>query len=262
MIISSRFARIAIPLSTAEPPALPSEERADRTSPRNYFPLRPSLAILASMNRTHLRVAMVVSCTFFAAAALAENANTTTPKQPVATVAGQPIYDDDLLPTVQGQLLPLRNQEYEIKKRALDNLIEQRLLENAAKESGLTTDKLLQQEVDAKVQEPTDAEVEAYYLAQKERLNRPLDEGLKTQLRQSLKQAKIQQLRQDYLKRLRSDSKVVVLLSPPKIQIGYDPKRLRGNPKAPVMIVEFSDYHLDPAHSEVPATHGSPCLSV
>jgi len=38
---------------------------------------------------------------------------------------------DDLLPSVQGQLLPLRNHEYEIKKKALDSLTEQKLLEKA-----------------------------------------------------------------------------------------------------------------------------------
>ncbi len=32
---------------------------------------------------------------------------------------------------MQGQLFPLRNQEYEIKKKALDNLIEQKLLDPA-----------------------------------------------------------------------------------------------------------------------------------
>ena len=156
-------------------------------------------------------------------------------------IGGQTIYEDDLLSAAQGQLLPLRNQEYEIKKRALDNLIEQKLLEKAAKEKGVSSEKLVQQEVEAKVQDPTDGEVEAYYLAQKDRLNRPLEE-VKTQLRQSLKQARIQQARQEFLKQLRAESKVSVLLAPPKIQVGFDPKRLRGNPKAPVMIVEFSDY--------------------
>ena len=38
---------------------------------------------------------------------------------------------DDLLPSVQGQLLPLRNHEYEIKKKALDSVTEQKLLEEA-----------------------------------------------------------------------------------------------------------------------------------
>ena len=40
------------------------------------------------------------------------------PKATVATVGGEPFYDWDLTP-VQGQL-PLRNQEYNIKKKALD----------------------------------------------------------------------------------------------------------------------------------------------
>jgi len=195
---------------------------------------------------------LLLSCLCCVAAGSAQNAETPKPKQPVATVEGQTIYDEDLAPSVEGQLLPLRNQEYEIKKKALDNLIEQKLLENAAKEKGLTSDKLLQQEVDAKVQEPSDDEIEGYYLAQAGRLNRPLDDALKTQLRQSIKQAKIQQLRQDYMKRLHSDNKVVVLLSPPRVQVAYDPKRLRGNPKAPVMIVEFSDYQCPYCHQVEP----------
>ena len=201
-----------------------------------------TIQVFSCVHMCYFRLALLLCISsFFAATSLAQNADATKPKATVATVGGDPIYDEELTPTVQGQLLPLRTQEYEIKKRALDSLIEQKLLEKAAKKNGITTEKLLAQEVDAKAQDPSDAEVEAYYLAQKDRLNRPLDE-IKVQLRQSLKQAKLQQARQDYMKSLRMGSEVVVLLTPPKIQVGYDPKRLRGNPKAPVMIVEFSDY--------------------
>src|ERR1700747_1107325 len=55
------------------------------------------------------------------------------------------------------------------------------------------------------------------------------------------------------MKRLHSDSNVAILLSPPRVHVGYDPKRLRGNPKAPVMIVEFSDYQC-PYCQQVEAT--------
>jgi len=182
---------------------------------------------------------------FFAATTVAQNAETSKPKQAVATVDGQALYDEDLAPSVQGQLLPLRNQEYEIKRKALDNLIEQKLLEAAAKKKGLTTEKLLAQEVDSKIPDPSDAEIEGYYLGL--RTKSPLAEA-KTQLRDSLKQAKSQKARQDYLKSLRADSKVVVLLSAPRVEVGYDPTRVRGNPKAPVMIVEFSDYQCPYCH--------------
>ena len=153
---------------------------------------------------------IAVSCT-----ALAQSADSSKLKKPVAVVDGQNIYDEDLASSVQGQLMPLRNQEYEIKKKALDTMIEQKLLEKAAKDKNLTTEKLLAQEVGARVPEPTDSEVEAYYLAQKDRLNRPLSD-VKAQLRQSLKQARAQQLRQDYIKSLRTGSNVTVLLAPPK----------------------------------------------
>ncbi len=201
---------------------------------------------------SHFRVALLLCMSaFFAATSVAQNAETPKPKQPVATVEGQTIYDEDLAPTVEGQLQPLRNQEYEIKRKALDNLIEQKTLEAAAKKKGLTTEKLLDQEVNSKVPEPSDAEIEGYYLAQKDRLNRPLGD-VRAQVKQSLKQAKIQQARQDYLKTLRADSKVVVLLSAPRIDVAYDPARVRGNPKAPVMIVEFSDYQCPYCHQVEP----------
>ncbi|PYV25722.1 MAG: thioredoxin, partial [Acidobacteria bacterium] len=178
---------------------------------------------------------------------MAQNAETSKPKQAVATVDGRTIYDDDLAPSVQGQLLPLRNQEYEIKRKALDTLIEQKLLEAAAKKKGLTTEKLLAQEVDSKVPDPSDAEIEGYYWGRKERISRPLAD-MKSQLRDALKQVKAQQARQDYLKTLRADSNVLVLLSAPRVEVGYDPARVRGNPKAPVMIVEFSDYQCPYCH--------------
>jgi protein-disulfide isomerase len=211
------------------------------------------IQIYSSVLMSHFRVVILVSMfAFFAATSLAQNAETPKPKQPVATVDGQPITDEDLASSVEGQLQPLRNQEYEIKRKALDSLIEQKMLERAAKAKGITTEQLLHQEVDIKAKDPSDDEIQGYYLAQAARLNRPLDGALKTQLRLSIKQAQMQQLRQDYINTLRSDNKVVVLLSPPKIQVAYDPNRLRGNAKAPVMIIEFSDYQCPYCHSVEP----------
>jgi protein-disulfide isomerase len=54
------------------------------------------------------------------------------------------------------------------------------------------------------------------------------------------------------MKALRADSKVVVLLSAPRVEVAYDPARVRGNPKAPVMILEFSDYQCPYCHQVEP----------
>lgn len=205
------------------------------------------------MKTTPLSAALSL-CFFLVAATAAVPAQTsqaTKLKQPIATVDGKSIYEDDLNSSVQGQLMPLRTQEYDIKRKALDSLIEQRLLEDAARKKGVTTEQLLAQEVDAKVAAPSDAEIEGYYFALRERINRPLSD-VKTQLESSLRQSKIQQARQDYMKSLRTQSNVAVLMSPPKVDVAYDPARVRGNPQAPVMIVEFSDYQCPYCHQAEP----------
>ncbi len=156
-------------------------------------------------------------------------------------VAGQPIYDDDLLPFVQAQVFQLRVQEYEVKSKALENLVNQKLLEAEAKKKGIPTEKVLAQEVDAKVPEPSEAELKALYIVQKQQLGKPFDE-LRPQLQQLLKKSKIQEAREDYYKRLREQAGVFIFLQKPRVQVAYDPARLRGDPKAPVVIVEFSDF--------------------
>ncbi len=184
---------------------------------------------------------LLLACLLLAPICIAQDSESAKSKKPIAVVAGQAIYEDDLLPTVASQLMPLRKQEYQVKKQALDNLVNQKLLEAEAKKKGISTSKLLEQEVDSKVAEPTDAELNAVYLTQKGQLNRPFSE-VKAQLQQSLKQAKVQQARQDYLQNLREQATVSILLQPPRVEVSYDPERVRGNPKAPVIIVEFSDF--------------------
>jgi protein-disulfide isomerase len=160
---------------------------------------------------------------------------------PIAIVGGQPIHEKDIAPHIQGQLRDLRNQEYQIKSQIVEGLINQKLVAAEAEKRGLTVDKLMAEEVEAKVADPTDGEVEAFYLAQKDRINSPL-ESVKAQLRQNLKQARMNEARQDLFKRLRAKSDVTILLRPPKTEVTYDDTRLKGDPNAPITIVEFSDF--------------------
>ena len=163
----------------------------------------------------------------------------------VATVAGQLIYEQDLEQALGGELRSklqqARNQEYQIKSQALDELIRKRIVEAEAKKRGLTVDKLYETEVDAKIPAPSDAEVEGYYLAIKAQVKQPLQD-VKPQVQAAMKSLKVQQARQEYVESLRAKTEVAVLLGPPKTEIGYDPARVRGDAKAPVTIVEFSDF--------------------
>jgi len=168
-------------------------------------------------------------------------AQTKPPREPIARIGDQAIYDDDLLPSIGGQLWQLRSQEYELKIKALENLLNQRLLENEAKSQGLSTDALLEQTVDRNLPPLSASEIEAYYLAQKSSLNRPFDE-VRPQVERSLAQARRQQARQEYIDRLRQRSDVAILLNRPKVEVTVDLTRVRGSPDAPVTIVEFADF--------------------
>ncbi len=159
---------------------------------------------------------------------------------PVATVAGQAISEQDLLESLGSQLMPLRTQEYEAKSKTLASLIRQRLVEAEARKWGMAAEQLLEQEVDAKVADPTDGEVEAYFLGQN-RAGVRLEDA-KEQYRAALKRVRLQQARQAYTDALRGKLAVAVMLRPPSVDVVYDPERVRGEPTAPVTIVEFSDF--------------------
>jgi protein-disulfide isomerase len=185
----------------------------------------------------------LVSVIVFAAIPSSSLAQSAPPvsKSPVATVAGQPITEDELWETLgPQQSMQLRNQEYEVKSKALESLIRLRVVQAEAKKRGITPEKLVEQEVDSRVPEPSDREVEAYFLGQGN-ANARFDD-VKEQLRKNLKTLMTQKARQRYADSLRAKTDVVVFLRQPTVDVGYDPARVRGGPQAPVTIVEFSDF--------------------
>lgn len=180
-------------------------------------------------------------CLALPLAAFAQAAPHPSSGDPVATVGGQAISEQELLEALgPQQLTQLRNQEYEAKSKALESLIRLKVVQAEARRRGIPAEKLIDQEVDSKVPEPTDREVEAYFLGQNQAGAR-LDD-VKEQFRTNLKRLMVQKARQSYADSLRAKTEVVVLLRPPSVDVAYDPARVKGNPKAPVTIVEFSDF--------------------
>ena len=161
--------------------------------------------------------------------------------KPLATVAGQPIYEQDLMSLAGPSLLDLRKQEYKLKSDVLNQAIRNKLVELEAKKKGVTSEELLKQEVDSKVAEPSDDEAKGYYLAVKNQGTLPFEQ-IKAQVKQLLKRSEIEQAREKYADSLRDKTEVSILLQPPVVQVNYDPARVKGNPDAPVTIVEFADF--------------------
>jgi protein-disulfide isomerase len=167
----------------------------------------------------------------------------TSPTQKIllATVAGEPIYEDDLPVQVLGQLQEARQHEYEVMTQGLAETIRQKLLEAEAKKKGLSAEELLKETVDQKISDPTQGEVEAFYLAQNGSDRRPF-EDVKTDFEQALKKSKIQAAREAFLHSLELQNEALILVKRPKVNVSFDPKRFKGSSNSPVTIVEFSDF--------------------
>lgn len=173
--------------------------------------------------------------------AAAQNGDVGQAGKALAIVEGETVYEDQLPAIVQGQLAQMRQQEYELKFRALDEFVRQKLLDSKARKAGLTPEKLLEVEVDKKVSDPTSSETEAYFLAQGDRRSRPFSET-EAGVRRALKQAKIQAARDAYLRGLQQNAEFAILLRPPRAQVGHDPTRVKGSDNTRVVVVEFSDF--------------------
>jgi protein-disulfide isomerase len=171
---------------------------------------------------------------------LAQAQNAPASSVPIALLNGVPIYESDLAASL-GQLFQLQKQAYDIKKTALDGVIERKLLSAEAGKAGLSVEELLAREVDLKVTDPTDGEIEAFYLAQPDRQQHPFQDA-KPAMRAALRRAHTEQLRLEYVRKLRENAHVQVMLAGPRLEITYDPHRLKGSAAAPVRIVEFSDF--------------------
>ncbi len=171
------------------------------------------------------------------------------PKAPVARMNGEAITAGELDELVKTPLKKMQNEYqervYETKKDALDSIIVKRLVEAKAKAAGTTPEQLLQKEVLDKIPEPSDGEIRALYeRAKAGGQNLPAIEQVKPEIAKYIKRQKQQEALRNYYDRLRADAKVEVLLPayrPPRVEVAaVGPAK--GPEKAPVTIVEFSDF--------------------
>ncbi|HBF12468.1 MAG TPA: hypothetical protein DDW49_03615 [Deltaproteobacteria bacterium] len=160
----------------------------------------------------------------------------------LARVNGKEITDAEVTERVKNSLKKLESQIFDIKKRGLDDLVEESLLGEAAKKRNLSIDDLLKEEVDKKIVDPTDAELKQYYESMKPRLgNQPYDK-IKDQLARQLKSMKQGSVYNSYMDSLRADAKVEILMERPRVEVSVDDDPSQGPKDAPIVLIEFSEF--------------------
>ncbi len=187
------------------------------------------------------------------------------PTDPVAQVGKDVITVADLDKEVGSQLSQMEEQHqqqvYQVKKQAVDKLVQEKLFGQKAKEAGVATaDEFLQKkftEMMAKVPDPSDAELQAEYdKAKAGGQQLPPFDQIKPRIVDYLKQQKIQPQMMAYYEGVKKEANVKILLPPylpakkdveakgPSMMLASDGQRKApaGEKDAPITIVEFSDF--------------------
>jgi len=161
----------------------------------------------------------------------------------VATVGARTISRPELEEHVRAKLIEIENERYEALRDGLDEMIADELIKQEAKARGVAPDALVQTEITAKVEEPSDAEVQKVYDENKEQLGKQAIEQVKPRIVEYLKEQKAQARRTAFIDELKGKYKTSVALRPPvvKVETAGRPEK-GGGTKAPVTIIEFSDY--------------------
>ncbi|MEZ4235920.1 MAG: thioredoxin domain-containing protein [Myxococcota bacterium] len=160
----------------------------------------------------------------------------------VAKIGDASITWDELFSEVGGDLVQADIARAEARQNALDQLVLQRLLEKEAEKRGLTVDALIQAEVQEKVTPPTEEEVRAFYEQNKSQMQGPVEvEGQR--IAQFLYEKQAQAAFLALMTRLKEEAGGVETFLPRyRIEVAAKDGPRRGPEKAPVEIVEFSDF--------------------
>jgi hypothetical protein len=135
-------------------------------------------------------------------------------------------------------------QLYEGRKQTLDRMIADMLIEQAAKAKGVSPEQYAKDETAKRITPVSDAEITTFYEQNKARMQGKPLEDMRPAIRDYLEKQREASARTSLVAELRKAG--------PAIRVGIDPPRQtvdvspgdpsRGGPRAPVVIVEFSDY--------------------
>ena len=132
---------------------------------------------------------------------------------------------------------------YQARRTAIDDLVADLLIDEAAKAKGVTRSALIEQEITAKIPPVAESDIVSFYEANRSRVQGATLDQVRQAIRSYLTQERMQTIRGQYLDTLRAKTPVRVALEPPRQQFTASAvSPARGPSGAPVEIVEFSDF--------------------
>jgi protein-disulfide isomerase len=185
------------------------------------------------------RVSTLVMGLFVSAATVLCGQTEPELRQVVARVSGVDLTLSDLKSDESGKLLQAEYQYYLNERKALEELIDNRLLADEARAKSISLDQLLETEVYKRVKDPTEDQLEVYYegLDTKDSYQSAREDVL-----QHIRELRRTKARAAYVEQLRKQAKINILLMPPSAKVNTARAYTIGTADAPVVLVEFADY--------------------
>jgi len=137
-------------------------------------------------------------------------------------------------------LFQARNAFYQAERKALDNFIDEYLLERQAERQHVTVAQLLDQHVKSMVgKDPSEESLHVFY----EGLDTTQPyEAVRDQILEKIRQTRFMKAKSAYVKTLRNAAAINIRFDAPRAVISLKDTPLRGLADAPVTIVEYADF--------------------
>ena len=174
-------------------------------------------------------------------ASAAEIARTPSAAEPViAEVDGVKLTRADLERKNPARLFQARNAYYEAERKAIDEFIDEYLLERQAKKEGVSIAELLERHVNSKIAgDPSEDALRVYYEGVD---TNESFEAVRPKIVEHLRGRRAARVKAAYMKSLRSEAAIALRVDAPRVQISLQDTPIRGSQSAPVTLVEYADY--------------------
>lgn len=166
-----------------------------------------------------------------------------TAGEAAATLDGVTITLAEVDEHAKDRLSRVRQQEYEVRKQALDEIIVDRLLEKEARSRGIAVEQLLKDEVDRQLPRPDPEQVARVYEQNRARFGTKPRAQVEAELIRAFEERARAGQVEAFAQKLREKAQVAVTLSPPRSTVivpAAEPTL--GPPDARVRIVAFADF--------------------
>jgi protein-disulfide isomerase len=192
-----------------------------------------------TMNNTLILTIVFSSCCVISAA---EHSGGSKPPESevVLDISGKTLTRSDVERKNAARLFQARNSFYEAERKAVEEFIDEYLLEQEAQKQNLTVTQLLEKTANSSLQkDPSDEALRVYFEGID--TTEPF-EAVRGKITEHLHQRRAAKAKTALIQSLRSKENIAVRLAPPRAGISLKDTPVRGLPGAPVTLIEYADY--------------------